>query len=366
MQDPVGQGPRPMAIDVPSQVKTPRILVLEDQTEIRSLITAMLKIRGLSCDTAGTLAEARTLTARGSYDMYFLDVNLPDGSGLSLAEEGTSAPLIVVITGCSDIQTAVQAIRDGAIDFITKPFTVGDFLQRLDRAVEEWRNRTNMRYYARALESLVVVKANELSRTSRQLDEVRDATVAALGAALNLKDHETSDHCRRVSENSVRIGKALSLSAFELQNLKWGAYLHDVGKIGVPEPILLKPGELTREERTVVQRHPLMGWTMLQGIDFLGYATDVVLSHHERFDGTGYPRRLAGSDIPLHARIFAVMDALDAMTSERPYRPALPFAKASLELERNAETQFDPEILGIFLRASESTWLIQGRMQATA
>jgi len=366
MQDLVRPGPRPVPIAVPPQITPPRILVLEDQAEIRSLITAMLKIRGFACDTAGSLAEARGMVARVTYDMLFLDINLPDGSGLSLAEESTTSPLVVVITGCSDIQTAVQAIRDGAIDFITKPFTVGDFLQRLDRAMEEWKSRTNTRYYARALENLVVVKANELSQTSRQLDEVRDSTVAALGAALNLKDHETSDHCRRVSQNSVRMGEALSLSSFELQNLKWGAYLHDVGKIGVPEHILLKPGDLTKEERAVVERHPLMGWTMLRGIDFLSYATDVVLSHHERFDGGGYPKRLSGTDIPLHARIFAVMDALDAMTSERPYRPPLPYAEACRDLESKAGTQFDPEILSIFLRASESTWLIQGRMQATA
>ena len=366
MLDPVGQEMRPVAIPVPPQMKAPRILVLEDQTEIRSLITAMLKIRGLACDTAGTLAEAHSLVARVPYDMYFLDVNLPDGSGLSLAEESTTSPLVVVITGCNDIQTAVQAIRDGAIDFITKPFTVGDFLQRLDRAMEEFRSRTSMRFYARALENLVAVKADELSKTSRQLDEVRDSTVAALGAALNLKDHETSDHCRRVSENSVRLGETLSLSAFELQNLKWGAYLHDVGKIGISEQILLKPGELTNDERTVVERHPLMGWSMLQGIDFLSYATDVVLSHHERFDGTGYPKKLAGTEIPLHARIFAVMDALDAMTSERPYRPPLDFAKARQELERHGGAQFDPEILVTFLRASAQTWLTQGRMPASA
>jgi response regulator RpfG family c-di-GMP phosphodiesterase len=365
MLNTVGPGKKSVAIEIPPQMKPPRILVLEDQTEIRSLITAMLKVRGLSCDTAGSLAEARSLVAQTPYDMYFLDVNLPDGSGLSLAEESTSSPLVVVITGCSDIQTAVQAIRDGAVDFITKPFTVGDFLQRLDKAIEEWKSRVNMQYYARALESLVVVKANELSQTSRQLDEVRDSTVAALGAALNLKDHETSDHCRRVSENSVRLGEVLSLSALELQNLKWGAYLHDVGKIGVPEQILLKPGQLSKEERAVVERHPLMGWTMLQGIDFLGYATDVVLAHHERFDGTGYPKRLAGTDIPLHARIFAVMDALDAMTSERPYRPPMSYAQANFDLERNAGTQFDPEIVEIFLHASRSTWLTQGRMDAT-
>ena len=365
MRDSVRQGKSPVAIAVPPQVRPPRILVLEDQSEIRSLITAMLKVRGVTCDTAGTLAEARSLVARFPYDMYFLDVNLPDGCGLSLAEESINSPLVVVITGCNDIQTAVQAIRDGAIDFITKPFTVGDFLQRLDKAMEEFSNRANMHYYARALENLVLVKANELSQTSRQLNVVRDSTVAALGAALNLKDHETADHCRRVSENSVLLGKALSLSTFELQNLKWGAYLHDVGKIGVPEQILLKPGDLTKEERVVVEHHPLMGWNMLQGIDFLNYATDVVLSHHERFDGKGYPKKLAGTDIPLHARIFAVMDALDAMTSERPYRQPLPFANACQDLERLAGAQFDPEIVGIFLQASGETWLIQGRVPTT-
>jgi len=340
--------------------------VLEDQPEIRSLITAMLSVRGLSCDTADTLAAARELTAKSPYDVFFLDVNLPDGSGLALAEEAHPSPLVVVITGRSDIRTAVQAIRDGAVDFITKPFSVGDFLQRLDKAVEEWRNRASTRYYAHALENLVVVKANELSQTSRQLDEIRDATVAALGAALNLKDHETSDHCSRVSGNSVRLARALSLSEFELRNLKWGAYLHDVGKIGVPEQILLKAGELTSEERAVVEKHPLMGWNMLRGIEFLGYATDVVLSHHERFDGTGYPSRLAGTEIPLHARIFAVVDALDAMTSERPYRMPLSFAEACRSLQGKAGTQFDPDIVDLFLREPESTWLTQGRMQASA
>ena len=363
MQDLLGKETRQLPFAVP-QTPPPRLLVLEDQPEIRSLITAMLKIRGFSCDTAGTLAEARALVARQVYDIYFLDVNLPDGSGLTLAEESRTSPLAVVITGCSDIQTAVQAIRDGAIDFITKPFGVGDFLQRLDRVMEEWKSRANMRYYARALENLVVVKANEVSQTSRQLNEIRDATVAALGAALNLKDHETSDHCTRVSGNSVCLAQFLALSAFELQNLKWGAYLHDVGKIGIPEQILLKPGNLTPEERLIVEKHPLMGWNMLRGIEFLSYATDVVLSHHERFDGTGYPKRLSGTDIPLHARIFAVVDALDAMTSERPYRPPLSLAEARHSLERNAGTQFDPEIVKILLDAPESTWSIQGRVQA--
>jgi len=350
---------------IPAMTRSPRILVLEDQAEIRSLIVAMLSIRGLTGDAAGSLAEARTLLQGRRYDLFFLDVNLPDGCGLTLAEESPHPVLTVVITGCNDIEVAVQAIRDGAIDYITKPFSVGDFLQRLDKILEEWKSRSNLAYYARALENLVQVKGEELSRTSRQMDEVCDMTVAALGAALNLKDHETSDHCTRVSRNSVVLGEALSLSAFELKNLKWGAYLHDVGKIGIPESILLKPTELTADERGIVQKHPVMGFTMLRGIKFLNYATDVVLSHHERFDGAGYPSGLRGTDIPLHARIFAVADTLDAMTSERPYRPALPVANAIRELEEGAGKQFDPEIVSIALKAPLSTWLTQGRTSMT-
>lgn len=364
--DIVGQGLKQIGLTLPPPVERPRILVLEDQPQIRSLLTAMLKTRWYGCDAAGSLAEARSLVAQHPYDVYFLDISLPDGCGLALAEEASNSPLVIVITGSSDIQTAIQAIRGGAIDFITKPFSMGDLLHRLDKVMEEWKSRSNMQYYARALENLVIAKTDELSHTSRKMDEIRDATVAALGAALNLKDHETSDHCTRVSVNSVRLGEALSLTGRELQNLKWGAYLHDVGKIGIPESVLLKPADLTPEERAVVQRHPLMGWNMLRGIEFLQDATDVVLSHHERFDGSGYPNRLRGADIPLHARIFAVMDSLDAMTSERPYRPAIPFAAACRELEGQAGVQFDPDTIDRFLRASGTTWLTQERVQATA
>jgi response regulator RpfG family c-di-GMP phosphodiesterase len=362
----VGQGLKQIGLTLPPPTKPPRILVLEDQPQIRSLVAAMLKVRWYGCDAVGSLAEARSLVAQHPYDVYFLDINLPDGRGLTLAEEASNSPLVIVITGCSDIQTAIQAIRDGAIDFITKPFSVGDFLQRLDKAMTEWKSRSSTQYYAQALENLVVVKTDELSHTSRKMDEVRDATVAALGAALNLKDHETSDHCTRVSGNSVRLGEAFSLTGRELQNLKWGAYLHDVGKIGIPDSILLKPASLTPEERAVVEKHPLLGWNMLRGIEFLRPATDVVLSHHERFDGSGYPNCLRGADIPLSARIFAVMDSLDAMTSGRPYRPVLPFAAARRELESQAGKQFDPDIIDKFLRTSGTTWLTQGRMQTMA
>jgi putative nucleotidyltransferase with HDIG domain len=338
----------------------PRTLVVEDQEAIQALVTAMVKIRSLECEAASSVAEARKRMQGEHYDLLFIDVNLPDGSGLSLVEEhGPESPVVIVMTGNSDIQTAIEAIRRGAVDFITKPFTVGDFLQRVDKAIDEWKSRAHLRLHARALETLVRMKTEELSHSSRHVDEVHDKTVLALVAALNLKDNDTAEHCARVSQNSVKLGSMLDLSEFELKNLKWGAYLHDMGKIGVPENILLKPGSLTQEERHVIEKHSVMGYNLVRNIEFLVHATDVVLSHHERFDGSGYPHRLRGTSIPLHARMFSIMDTLDAMTSDRSYKRALPFSAVTKEVESRAGSQFDPELVEVFLSAPESIWLVQ-------
>jgi response regulator RpfG family c-di-GMP phosphodiesterase len=353
--------PQGIGLDVPAPVRPPRILVLEDEETVQTLVGAMLKIRGYECECATSVQGARDLMARTRYDIALVDVHLPDGSGLELVEEAEAEdPLLIVMTGSNDIQTAVQAIRNGAIDFITKPFSVGHFLQRIDKAVQEWRSREKLHGYAGALERLVEMKTEELSRTSRQIDEVCDMTVAALGAALNLKDHETADHCARVSQNCVTLGSRLSLSDFELKNLKWGAYLHDVGKIGIPEQLLLKKGALLPDERRIMEKHPVMGHAMIRNIEFLAFATDVVLAHHESYDGSGYPRGLTGEHIPLNARIFSVVDTLDAMTSDRPYRSALPLSAVAAELKSKSGSMFDPEIVVAFLAVPETTWLVQG------
>jgi putative nucleotidyltransferase with HDIG domain len=358
----VGVGDGAPGIDLVGAVTTraPAVLLLEDQEEIQRLVAAMMGVRGSPCDVAGSLAEARRLMGERHYDILFIDVNLPDGSGLSfIGDRRDEQQVIIVMTGNDDLATAIQAIRAGAADFISKPFSVGDFLSRFDKAREEWQVREKVQRYARALETLVRIRSDELFRSSRRFEEVCDMTVASLGAALNLKDHETADHCVRVSRNSVSLGRRLQLSDFELRNLRWGAHLHDVGKIGIPESILLKPGELSLEERETMKKHPVMGLSMLRGIEFLSHSTDVVLSHHERYDGGGYPQGLQGTGIPLNARIFSLLDALDAMTSRRPYREPLDVSTAARELERMAGTQFDPEILEVFLRAPASTWLLQ-------
>jgi len=189
----------------------PAVLLLEDQEQIRELVAAMLKTRGLAFDTASSVADARKLTAKKHYDLLLVDEGLPDGSGLSFVQEETlGSPLVVVITGSHDFQTAVRALRNGAIEFINMPFSVADVLRRLDTAVEKWKSRQQLQEQAKALETLVKNKADELSRSFLRIDEVHDSTVLALGAALNLKDHETAEHCLRVSENSVALGRILA------------------------------------------------------------------------------------------------------------------------------------------------------------
>ena len=341
----------------------PAVLVLDDQKEVQSIVAAMLKRRGVTCDTAGSIAETRVRRAQRRYDILIVDVNLPDGTGMSVLEPGLEAPLAIVMTGVQDVQTVVTAIRCGAVDFITKPFGATQFLERFDAVLRQWRMRRKFQEAALAMEHLVRSTTEQLSRTARHVDDICDTTVAALGAASNLKDYETAEHRTRVSLNSVRLGALLELSEFELKNLRWGASLHDVGKIGVPEHILLKTGRLEPDERSLMQRHPEMGHDMLREMPFLSFATDVVLSHHERYDGTGYPHRLSNVRIPLNARVFSLLDALDAMTSARPYRQTLSFSEARREIEHQAGRQFDPEIAEMFLRAPQSTWLVQAAPQ---
>jgi len=346
---------------LPEVNRQPCVLVVEDSPEILMLVSSMLHVRQLPVLTACRVTEARRIIAERRPDLLFLDVTLPDGSGLSLVDRsGPDDPLVVVMTGALELETAVQALRKGAVDFISKPFTVGDFLSRVDRVVGEWRTRERLRAYGKSLEEHVRSVAGELAKTAKRVDEAYDMAVAALGAALNLKDYEPEDHCRRVSENSVRLGRAVGLAESELRTLGWSASLHDIGKIGVPERIIASRGDLEGEDRRIMEQHPAMGCRILRAVDFLASATDVVQCHHERFDGTGYPARLAGTAIPLSARIFAIVDALDAATSDRPEHRARPFAEFADELAHDGGKRFDPDLVSIFLSMESDGWRLQG------
>jgi HD-GYP domain-containing protein (c-di-GMP phosphodiesterase class II) len=254
------------------------------------------------------------------------------------------------------LETALRMIRDGAYDFVAKPFTLAAFDRSLTRALGEWRSRMRYRCYLKHLESLVAAMTEKLVRSSREMETIYDATVSALGATMDLRDPETEGHCRRVAANSVILGGALGLNLEQLRDLRWGAYLHDIGKIGIPEHILAKKSTLTEEEMAVVRRHPGLGHALIERIGFLAGARDVVLYHHEKYDGTGYPDGLAGDAIPMAARIFAVTDALDAMIFARPYRRAMPFSAAVAEIESQAGRHFDPGVARTFLSIPRHSW----------
>ncbi len=199
--------------------------------------------------------------------------------------------------------------------------------------------------------------AEELAKALDELGSTYDATLAALSGALDLRDNETEGHARRVTRYTVRVARELGLDGKPLIDIERGALMHDIGKIGVPDSILLKPDRLTEEEWAVMRTHPQLGHQMIRNIRFLSGAAPIVLHHHERFDGKGYPGGLFETTIPLGARIFAVADTFDAMTSDRPYRKALPYSAAREEVERCAGSQFDPDVVSAFCQVSADEWV---------
>jgi putative nucleotidyltransferase with HDIG domain len=244
----------------------------------------------------------------------------------------------------------------GACDYITKPFDLISLRDSVDKALERHRLVMENRYYQRELEQLIQERTRELHGALREVEESYRFTLEALAAALDAREHETQAHSERVREYATALARRLGLADDELLQVGRGALLHDIGKIGVQDSILLKPGKLTADEWARMKQHPQIGYEILEGIEFLAPAAEIVLTHQERWDGNGYPNRLGGTDIPLGSRIFAAVDTLDAMTSDRPYRKALPFSAAWEEVRRCSGTQFDPEVAEAFLSMQPEAW----------
>ncbi len=254
-----------------------------------------------------------------------------------------------MVTGVVDTRTAIGAIRQGASDYITKPFNLDEVQIVVERTLEKRRLIRENRAYQEHLQDLV-------DQRTRQLEDSYESTLQALVTALDFRDNETQGHSYRVVEYAVLVAQAMGVDEPELTTIRRGSILHDVGKIGIPDSVLLKPGKLEPKEWEVMKKHPEMGYRMLQHIHFLEPALDIVFSHQERFDGTGYPRALKAEEIPLGARIFAVVDTFDAMTSDRPYRAALSIEAAREEIRRCSGTQFDPEVAEAFLSIDAARW----------
>jgi response regulator RpfG family c-di-GMP phosphodiesterase len=262
----------------------------------------------------------------------------------------------LMATGVADVRIGVQAMKHGADDYLLKPFDTDVVLNSLGRALKKKQLELEVQKYRLHLESMVAERTHQLEVAMRQLEHSYSATLEALGSAIDLRDGATAGHSRRVLWYSIKLAHALGGLEDQLQNIAMGAWLHDIGKLAIPDGILLKPGALNDQERTVMQRHVMIGYDLVKGIPFLAEASELILAHHERWDGSGYPRGLRGAEIPLSARIFGVSDTLDAITSDRPYRAALPLSAARDVIERGSGTLFDAAVADAFLNISQETW----------
>jgi cyclic di-GMP phosphodiesterase len=357
--------PPPLPMEVPTAKegrRVLRILLVDDEPALRELLRVTFEDAHVAVEEAASAGEAEAAMQRGLPDVLLLDLRLPGTDGAELcrrlrAEERTQALPVVLLTG-ADGDDLRRARRCGADAVVRKPFSPLELLALVERiAGRAPRTPTRPRrgdshhdeellLYARDLRHLL-----ELERSQREL--LRDsylATVTALASALESKDTGTSEHSQRVQRYATTLLGAIDSARLEDDpSTEYGFLLHDVGKIGIPDGILLKPGPLTRAERRRMETHTVLGEQMLAGVTFLqGEALRIVRSHHERWDGRGYPDGLAGETIPLGARVFAVADALDAMTSHRPYRRALRWRDAHQEILAQAGSQFDPGVVDAF------------------
>lgn len=349
------------------------ILIVDDDPAVRDVLSEGLSENGYVCDVACDGAEALRKVRENGFQLVVSDIDMPHMDGVRLLQEvrRLSPDIeIVMLTGVLDVGTALRSIRLGANDYLTKPFNLEEVRITVERTLEKQRLLRENREYQKTLEARVQERTAEVQRKSRVVEELFErlnssyqTTLEALATALDTRDSETMGHSLRVAAYTVAVARHLDVREPELTDMYRGALLHDVGKIGIPDAILRKPSKLTPEEWLEMRRHPEIGYRILQGINFLEGARLIVLSHQERYDGKGYPRGLKGKEIPLGARIFAVVDTLDAMTSDRCYRKALSYEAARQEIERYRGTQFDPEVVDVFLRISAEEWTaIQGRV----
>jgi putative nucleotidyltransferase with HDIG domain len=350
---PGGEG-RAGADSLPASSRfVPRILAVDDDPALLKATERTLRDPRRLLDVAASGAEALELVTQHEYAVLITDVRMPDMDGIELCERvrrRSPDTVCVLVTGHADIDVALSAInRAQVFRFLTKPWERDDLLMAVVQACDHHRIVREHADFSRLLGR----RNLELAELNRKLDgEVQRRTgelLLGLINALDLRDTETQGHSRRVALYARRLAEQMHLGAEDVRDVERGALLHDIGKIGVSDTILLKPGKLTDEEWVEMRKHALHGYEILRGIEFLGNARLVVRSHHERFDGQGYPDGLAKEGIPIGARIFAVIDTYDAMTSDRPYRKALPASVAREEIQKHTGAQFDPACADAFL-----------------
>jgi putative nucleotidyltransferase with HDIG domain len=327
------------------------VLIVDDEPDLRELLGLILGALGHTTDEASNGEEGCRRVGQREYDLIISDIRMPGMSGLEFLRRvqpsiESRTPCMIVTALADEVESAVEAVRVGACNFLSKPFHIPEIRAAVERALD-LRQAYRFRHdYRQHLET-------KLREKEQQLQETYDGTIVGFASLLEGKDTSTREHCTRVKDYCVTLARAVGIPEEEMRNVVLGSLLHDIGKFRVPDAILLKRGPLTAEEWEVMRQHPNYGAEVLREIPFLAGARDIVQSHHERFDGTGYPQGLAGEDIPIAARVFSLVDAFDAITEKRCYKQEQPPEFALDELRRCAGTQFDPMVVDAFEGAFE-------------
>ena len=336
-----------------------KILVVDEEPLTRTLISTTLRKAGCTVELAGDAQEAIQALRRQVPDLVLSDIMLPSLDGINLLQRVTSlypGTPFILLTAAHDASLAIEAMRSGAVDVLLKPFETESLLASVRRGLDQGVERRQNSTYRAGLEQLVEARTHMLRAAVNDLERSYDITLEALGDALDLKDSETEGHSRRVTAYTIALARVMGVSQNEIKSIARGAFLHDIGKMAIPDAILLKPGKLDAPEQVIMREHCLSGYLIVRKIPFLKEAADIVYSHQEHYDGSGYPRQLKGDEIPLGARIFSVADTLDAITSDRPYRKGASFLSARNEILRCAGTQFDPQVVDAFLGMPPEIW----------
>ncbi|QJA05843.1 two-component system response regulator [Thermosulfurimonas marina] len=357
--------------------KAPLILCVDDDITILELLGDYLEALGYRVLRAGNGREGLELARKHLPDLILLDVMMPEMSGFEVCRElkrdpeTTDIP-VVMVTALGEVEDRVRALEAGADDFLTKPVALPELKARVKSLLEVKAYRDHLKQHKAALEREVDRKTRELQRAfealreaHRRIKELSLEVIVRLSRAAEYRDEHTGEHILRIAHYSAMIARKLGLNEEAVESILYAAPLHDIGKIGIPDQILLKPGPLTPEEWEIMKKHTKIGAEILKGTrsGFVRVGEVVALYHHERWDGTGYPQGLKGPEIPLAARIVAVADVFDAVTSDRPYRKAMSNEEAFRIIEEGAGSHFDPRVARVFLKSREEILLIQERFQ---
>ena len=340
-----------MTLTTDTTTRTATVLVVDDEEPLRRVLVRVLTAAGYRCATAASAAEGRAVLAAEPVDLVLCDVNMPGENGFGLlrtiSEEHPDVAVIMV-TALADVRAAEPAARYGALGYVLKPFEASEILINVATALtRRERERARLDERSTALERAV----RQLSLSEQTVAALHEETVLRLATVAEWRDPCTGEHLRSMSDLSGALAKAAGLESQQVEMIRVASLLHDLGKVAVPDSILLKEGPLTLEERALMQEHSETGAAMLRGssLEVLQTGALIALTHHERWDGGGYPRGLVRTEIPLEARIVAIADVYDALSSVRPYKPAWPQDRVVATLLAGRGSQFDPELLDLFL-----------------